>query len=157
MSQGWVVSMNFIEIWYPQSWTFNVECWREVVFLTECWSGGWATRDRTWAATSRWTTCSPGSSTGQTCRRSVNPQYVYDVGNGDTDEQLNNLLSSRQPPQQIWPVCLRRTLFLSWLRRCPTSGPQVIICQNSFILWNDSFILTRVQVQEGHILDFNTF
>ena len=23
--------MNLIEIWYPQSWTFNVECWREVV------------------------------------------------------------------------------------------------------------------------------
>ena len=39
--------------------------------VSECLRGGWATRGRTWAATSRWTTSSPGLSTGQICRRSV--------------------------------------------------------------------------------------
>ena len=39
--------------------------------FSECLRGGWATRGRTWAATSRWTTSSPGLSTGRICRRSV--------------------------------------------------------------------------------------
>ena len=132
MSQGWVVSMNFIEIWYPQSWTFNVECWREVVRIFDRMLERRVSNQRQ--------DLSSDQQMNYLLSWFVNWSDLQKVGQPSiclrcwqwwhwwTTEQ-----PALQPPQQIWPVCLRRTLFLSWLRRCPTSGPQVIIWLNSFI------------------------
>ena len=80
---------------FPQSLS-QIALISDTYNFVECWRGGWATRGRTWAATSRWTTFSPGLSTGPTFRRWVTwvtPEANQQVGPSTVRGPLLNIVT----------------------------------------------------------------
>ena len=132
---------------FPQSLS-QIALISDTYNFVECWRGGWATRGRTWAATSRWTTFSPGLSTGQTFRRWVTESLLLSRSKSmcwsiHSPGSLAKYCKVPKPDINSFPLIqnhdlnghltqflFRRTLFLSWLRRCPINGQQVKIIES---------------------------